>query len=167
MGNVVCQTLHNLCQPSALKYPLGLINPREAPLALAQRVFDDLELSVDYGAPSVQSAHALRFNAWTACAKGDVVLVTLNGARPLKAGWIWKHVAVPAVEDAARYGCLHMSLMQLGTLQWHDADICLASWELDDDPEWVECSDIVDVCIFSWEGSRSIRTLLPRRCRDL
>ena len=168
LGNVVCQTLHNLCSPEALKYPLGLVKPRAAPLGLAQRVFEDLEIN---GPPNVHYAQSLRFNAWTACAVGDVVLVTLGGAGALQAGWVWKHVAVPTVgADAGAddgYACLHISLVQLGTVNEHDAEVGIASWTLQEHPEWVDCNDIVDVCVFSWETSRRIRTLLPRRFRNL
>ena len=69
---------------------------------------------------------------------------------------MWKNTSVC---DAAA------SLIQIGDLVAKDTEVGIATWTLREKPEWILADLILDVCIFSWEGPRTLRTLLPRAYR--
>jgi hypothetical protein len=151
MSNVVCQQLHDLGLADRFNYAVGLVNPRPATRELAQLLCDMLP---EIDASAFTMAHIVRFNTWSTCAVGDAVLV--QDGVGFCAGWVWKHASAMDVA---------MSLIQFGDLVAKDTEVGVATWRLQEKPAWVLADNILEVCIFSWEGPRSLRTLLPRAYR--
>lgn len=154
LGNVTCQQLHNL-QHVSYDFSVHLMAGKLAPKELHELVCTSFHLEGSEGA-SVLYGRTVRFSTWGQASVGDAVLVRGAADGQYCAGWVWKNVSALGVP---------ITLLQLGCLSERHDLAGFATWTLDDQPTWIPSRDILDVCVFAWDGPRVLRTLLPRSFR--
>ena len=150
MGNVIGAHIFELSKPDNFSVAVGLQGGRPAHTALLKMVretFQEPDIAVNHGL-------TMRFSSWGVCSKGDAILVR-NGAS-FVAGIVWLCV------EAGGIPCI---LAKLGDVRTHNADAGFAEWQLRNAPEWLEATDVLDTCAFTWVDAHTVRTFLGSRFR--
>ena len=143
LGEATAHHLWALRQPGAFNFRIGLIEPRNASPHLCATVREAL------GCNNVLEGFTSRFDVYSTCSRGDVVLVDDNGH--LVAGEVWNHLTVDGV---------HVSVISTWALV--ERHLHHSTWRVREQPDFWDTERIVANVISSRSGDR-VTVLLPRR----
>lgn len=154
LKQVLCQEIFDLSLPGVFDTEPALKTPHKASQRLCDFVSQTL---VECSPEDCLTSASVRLQSTATCYWRDVVLFKSHDVgKPWEAGEIWRHFSV--------HGQL-VSLISVWNLQEYDSNMCIASWQSQENPMYVDTNDILCSLTFKKDPEGIVITLIPYQCR--